>query len=169
MADLTSIVWGGVPAPVTFGFQAPSGNCVLYGYGQDYCLIGCDHTGIDIDLAFTPATNLLPIRRLNLPEAARFEIDFRLAQKEPQFVQGSRQSGGRLNHSCQMHSPHCEPHQFLPHGQQPEQWQPLWTARTIAARHANKYRDRMFVPPQGNSARPFRGASASSARLTGGP
>jgi murein DD-endopeptidase MepM/ murein hydrolase activator NlpD len=52
MADMTSIVWGGVPAPVTFGFQAPSGNCGLYGYGANYCLPGCNHTGIDIGLAF---------------------------------------------------------------------------------------------------------------------
>lgn len=48
--DLTSIVWGNVPAPVTFEFRAP-GDCGLYDYGRYYCLNGCEHTGMDIGLA----------------------------------------------------------------------------------------------------------------------
>lgn len=48
--NLTSVVWGGVSAPVSFDYLASPGNCDYYGFARDYCLDGCGHTGVEIGL-----------------------------------------------------------------------------------------------------------------------
>jgi phage tail protein X len=72
---------------------------------------------------------------------------FREAVYSAQQSHGSQQLGGRLNHSLQMHFPHCEPHQVSPHGQHVWQVpQPAWLASKIAINANDDLRSDITLP-----------------------